>query len=543
MRAVVSGGDQLASARACVRLPELIATAAATRPDAPALSVKETTVTYAQLHDAVTAFADGLARDGLQRGDRVAVYLEKRIETVVAIFGAAAADGVFVPVNPLLRAAQVRHILSDCDVRVLVTSADRLATLREELAGLPSLERVVLVGDAPDAPADGDDDAAGPALAPWQDAQGEPGAAPRGRAIDVDVAAIFYTSGSTGKPKGVVLSHRNLVAGAQSVAQYLGNVPEDCILAVLPLSFDAGFSQLTTGFSAGAHVVLLDYLLPRDVVRVCARHGVTGLTCVPPLWHQLAEQEWPEEAARRLRYFANTGGRMPRPTLDRLRSHFPQAAPYLMYGLTEAFRSTYLDPAEVDRRPDSIGKAIPNAEVLVVREDGTECAPGEEGELVHRGALVALGYWGDPERTAERFKPAPGRPAGVPTPEPAVWSGDMVVRDEEGFLFFVGRRDEMIKTSGYRVSPTELEEAAHASGLVSEVVALGLEDARLGQRIVLVASGPDGQEPDVAALLAHLRRALPRYMVPQQVLARPTLPRSPNGKLDRALLKREAAGA
>lgn len=543
MRAVVSSDGRSAAspARACVRLPDLIAEAAARRGEAPALTVKQTTITYAQLHEAVETFAAGLARDGLRRGERVAVWLEKRVETVVAIFGAAAADGVFVPVNPLLRPSQVRHILTDCDVRVLVTSADRLDLLSAELAGCPSLERVIVVGEAAaDAGLAASD---GPVVQPWPAAHGDAVATSRRQAIDADVAAIFYTSGSTGKPKGVVLSHRNLLAGAQSVAQYLGNGPDDCILAVLPLSFDAGFSQLTTGFCAGAHVVLLDYLLPRDVVRTCARHGVTGLTCVPPLWHQLAEQEWPEEASRSLRYFANTGGRMPRPTLDRLRSHFPQAAPYLMYGLTEAFRSTYLDPAEIDRRPDSIGKAIPNAEVLVVREDGSECAPGEEGELVHRGALVALGYWNDPERTAERFKPAPGRPEGLPTPELAVWSGDMVVRDEEGFLYFVGRRDEMIKTSGYRVSPTELEEAAHASGLVAEVAALGVEDLRLGHRIVLVASAPDGGELDVAGLRAHLRRTLPRYMVPGEIVARPALPRSPNGKLDRALLKREAAGS
>ena len=184
---------------------------------------------------------------------------------------------------------------------------------------------------------------------------------------------------------------------------------------------------------------------------------------------------------------------MPRSTLGKLRAIFPQAKPYLMYGLTEAFRSTYLDPAEVDRRPDSIGKAIPNAEILVVRPDGTPCDPGEEGELVHRGALVAMGYWNDPERTAERFRPAPGRDGAITTTELAVWSGDIVKADEEGFLYFVGRNDEMIKTSGYRVSPTEIEEVAYATGLVRDAVALGVEDPRLGQRIVLVVSPAHGR--------------------------------------------------
>jgi acyl-CoA synthetase (AMP-forming)/AMP-acid ligase II len=281
-------------------------------------------------------------------------------------------------------------------------------------------------------------------------------------------------------------------------------------------------------------------LLPGDVVKLCATHKVTGLTCVPPLWLQIADLDWPPEATEHLRYFANTGGRMPKATLDRLRTIFPQAAPYLMYGLTEAFRSTYLDPAQVDRRPNSIGKAIPNAEIVVARPDGSRCEPGEEGELVHRGPLVALGYWGDPVRTAERFKPTPGEQPDWRTPEVAVWSGDTVVADEEGYLYFVGRRDEMIKTSGYRVSPTEVEEVAYDSGLVRDAVALGVDDARLGQRIVLLATPANGQL-DPPSLIAHMRRKLPLYMVPAAVEVRHKLPRSPNGKFDRTLLKSEFA--
>ena len=368
----------------------------------------------------------------------------------------------------------------------------------------------------------------------WEDLPVD--AAPRpNTAIDIDMAAILYTSGSTGKPKGVVLSHRNLLVGAESVSHYLAMTAEDVVLSALPLSFDAGFSQLTTSFAVGAHVVLVNYLLPRDVVRLCARHHVTGLTCVPPLWIQLVQQAWPEETGRRLRYFANTGGRLPKTTLDSLRAIFPDARPYLMYGLTEAFRSTFLDPAEVDRRPDSIGKAIPNAEILVVRPDGSPCDPGEEGELVHRGALVAMGYWNDPQRTAERFRPLPG----ALSTELAVWSGDSVVRDEEGFLYFVGRADEMIKSSGYRVSPTEVEEVAYGTGLVRDAVALGLPDPQLGQRIVLLVSpaGGDGLAP--AALQALLKKELPIYMLPKEVLVRPELPRSPNGKFDRNLLRQE----
>jgi acyl-CoA synthetase (AMP-forming)/AMP-acid ligase II len=273
------------------------------------------------------------------------------------------------------------------------------------------------------------------------------------------------------------------------------------------------------------------------VVNALARYRVTGLTAVPPLYIQLAQLEWPTGIAEHLRYFANTGGRMPRETLEALRRHLPGARPFLMYGLTEAFRSTYLPPEEVDRRPDSIGKAIPNAEILVLREDGTPCAPNEPGELVHRGALVGMGYWNDPEKTAERYKPLPahagGREAGVVLPEIAVFSGDAVRMDEEGFLYFIGRRDEMIKTSGYRVSPTEVEEILYSTRLVGECAAFGVEHPTLGQAIHVVANGPAGGEPDVEALLAECRRRMPAYMVPAKIEARAEpLPRNPNGKID-----------
>ncbi|MFI7607393.1 acyl-CoA ligase (AMP-forming), exosortase A system-associated [Micromonospora sp. NPDC049366] len=500
--------------------------------DAPALTARDRTLTYADLRRNVAAVAGGLARLGLRRGERVAVYLDKRLETVEAVFGTSAAGGVFVPVNPLLRPRQVGHILADCAVRVLVTTAERLDLLADELTEVKSVEHVVVVGPAATTTPTRH------SVSTWDALVAGPAESPEVAVVDADPAAILYTSGSTGRPKGVVLSHRNLLAGAESVSHYLGNGPDDVLLAALPLSFDAGFSQLTTGFLVGAHVVLHNYLLPGDVVKACAKHGVTGLTCVPPLWLQLAEQRWPDEATRRMRYVANTGGRMPRATLDRLRQLFPTARPYLMYGLTEAFRSTYLDPDEVDQRPDSIGKAIPNVEILVVRPDGSLADPGEEGELVHRGPLVALGYWNDPERTAKRFRPLPAA-EGALRPEIAVWSGDIVRRDHEGFLYFVGRNDEMIKTSGYRVSPAEIEEVAYETGLVGDAVALGVDDPRIGQHVVLVVSPPAVGDVQEAELRAELRKRLPLYMVPKQIVRRDTLPRNPNGKFDRNLIREE----
>ena len=335
-----------------------------------------------------------------------------------------------------------------------------------------------------------------------------------------------------------------MVAGAKSVASYLENHADDTLLAALPLSFDAGFSQLTTAFHVGARVVLLNYLLPRDVLKALERERVTGLTAVPPLYIQLAQLDWPAHITEHLRYFANTGGRMPRETLMALRSRLPQTKPFLMYGLTEAFRSTFLPPEEVDKRPDSIGKAIPNAEILVLREDGTPCNANEPGELVHRGALVGMGYWNDPEKTAERYKPlpsnTPGREAGLVLPELAVYSGDNVRRDEEGFLYFIGRRDEMRKTSGYRVSPTEVEEILYATRLVGECVAFGVDHETLGQSIQVIATPPADGELDIPALLAECRKQMPAYMVPSGIEARQgPLPRNPNGKIDRKTLSTE----
>jgi acyl-CoA ligase (AMP-forming) (exosortase A-associated) len=514
-------------------LPELILTTAASRAAATALRFKSRTLSYGELAQLIERVAHGLLGLGLQRAERVAVYLPKQFETVATFFGASLAGGVFVPVNMLLKAEQVAHILRDCDVRILVTSAERLEELRALLPGFPALKAIVIVdGKMPAALP------AGKSLLAWEHLLDAPRARAH-RVIDEDMAAILYTSGSTGKPKGVVLSHRNMMTGAKSVAEYLGNVPEDRLLAVLPFSFDYGFSQLSTAFFTGASVVLMDYLFARDVITMAAKERVTGLAGVPPLWIQLAEQAWPAEVRESLRYFTNSGGAMPRATLDRLRAALPNAKPYLMYGLTEAFRSTFLPPEEVDRRPDSMGKAIPNAEILVVRPDGSVCGPDEPGELVHRGSLVALGYWNDPQKTAERFKPAPGKDPGLVLTEVAVWSGDTVRKDAEGFLYFIGRRDEMIKTSGYRVSPTEVEEVLYATGLVGDAVTVGVTHPTLGQALVVVASAPAGQPADSEALMMQCRQRLPTFMVPLHIEWRDSLPRNPNGKFDRPKLAAE----
>lgn len=501
---------------------------AARTPAAEALAYGDKRCSYAQLAAQVRAVAALLLDAKLEPGARVAVYMEKRIENVAAMFGAAAAGCVFVPVNPLLKPEQVAYILADCNVRLLATTAERLAQLAPVLGRCPDV-RAVLLADGDGSPA-----SATPPVLAWP-ARADADIAPH-RRIDTDVAAILYTSGSTGQPKGVVLSHRNMVAGAQSVASYLDLRADDRLLAVLPLSFDYGLSQLTTAFLRGASVVLMNYLFPKDIVAMVARERITGLAAVPPLWIALARLAWP--AGCTLRFITNSGGAMPVPTVQALREVLPATQIFLMYGLTEAFRSTYLPPAEVAHRPDSIGRAIPNAEILVVRPDGSPCDVDEPGELVHRGALVALGYWNDPARTAQRFRPAPGQDPGLPVPELAVWSGDTVRRDADGYLYFIGRSDDMIKVSGYRISPTEIESVLHATGLVAEVAAFGIDHPQLGQAIAVIVVPVEEGAIDGAALLAECKRRLPAYMVPAHIdLRAGPLPRNPNGKIDRNLLR------
>ena len=503
-------------------------------PEAVALTLKSSTLTYGELHLQVKHFASAITQLGLTRYDRVGIYLHKTMETVVSIFGTNAASGVFVPINPVLKGPQVNHIVNDCDIKFLITNRGRLNSIKHELANMPSLKAVIII----------DDDASNYdytafEVVSWPDIMSnQSNALPAMPKTADDMAAILYTSGSTGKPKGVVLSHNNLVQGAISVATYLENDSEDVILSVLPLSFDYGLSQLTTAFYVGASCVLLDYLLANDVVKTIERFGVTGVACVPPLWSQLCALNWSENAGNSVRYFTNSGGALTTTNLKQLQSLMPNAKPYLMYGLTEAFRSTYLPPEEVESRPTSMGKAIPNAEVMVVRPDGTECQPEEAGELVHRGPLVSLGYWNAKEKTEQRFKPAPGQPEGIINPELAVWSGDTVKKDKEGFLYFVSRTDEMIKTSGYRVSPMEIEEILYQFKGVAEAVALGIKHEQLGQAILVIACFSHNDPDQTKPLMQHCQKLLANYMVPKDIIVLDNLPHNANGKIDRAYLNK-----
>ena len=476
-------------------------------PHAPALVTKAQKLSFANVEAAVGALAATLQGLVSEPGARVATWLPKTVEACLMPLAAVRAGLVHVPVNPVLKRAQVAHILADSGAALLLTSAARAASL--EQGDLPEGCQLWLDDDAIAARAGGE-------------------GLPPSAADTSSLVAILYTSGSTGRPKGVMLSHANLWLGAVSVAHYLGIEPDDRTLALLPLGFDYGQNQLFSTWLGGACVHPIDFLTAKDVWRAIETHGITTVAAVPPLWLQLVEADAPPGAG--VRRVTNSGGALTPSLIDRLRTRVPNADIYPMYGLTEAFRSTYLPPALVASHPRSMGRSIPFAEVMVVARDGSEAATDAPGELVHAGPLVAHGYWRDVERTAERFKPAPdfSTYGGM-----AVWSGDTVLRDAEGLLHFVGRDDEMIKTSGHRISPLEIEEAAIASGTVAEAVAIGVSDPTAGQATRLVVRGGG----DEAGLRNYLRRELPTHMQPREIEWIEAMPRNANGKIDRAALK------
>ncbi|MCI0436833.1 MAG: AMP-binding protein [Gemmatimonadetes bacterium] len=470
---------------------------------------------YEQLLVSVGAASQALQLRGLKPGDRVAILLDKTVDSVVALYAVWSAGGVAVPVNETLKVRQVEHIVRDSGARILFTSRKRLACLDREIA---SGVEVVLA----DEPAAND--------RPLMMIAGPGGDQP---------AAILYTSGSTGRPKGIVISHANLLAGSRIVIRYLGIRSDNRLLSVLPFSFDYGLNQLLTTVAAGATLVLHRSHLPADICRALVEHGITGCAGVPPMWIQLMSDAspFPQLAFPRLRYITNSGGRFPVALFRQYRQQLPHVRIFLMYGLSEAFRSTCLDPDEADRRPDSMGKAVPETGILVLDPDGNPCPPEVAGELVHHGPTVALGYWNDPEATARVFRTVPL--PGIDGPARVVFSGDLVRSDADGFLYFAGRRDHLIKSQGYRISPEEVEEIILASGLVDEVAVCGRSDEVSGQVVIAHVVAKTAAADFASRLESFCRREMPGYMQPRQIVLRESLPRTASGKFDRKLLTDE----
>jgi len=478
---------------------------AAERPHQAAVIDGAGSTDYATLAARAAAVAATLAAAGVRPGDRVALYLRRDADSAAAFFGVLAAGAVAVFVNETLRPRQIAYIASHTGARVLLHSAELLQRL----------------GSPPDLKARFIDLATVPAAADWS---------PIFR-VERDVAQIIYTSGSTGMPKGVTLSHGNLWAGAAAVTAYLAIDAKDRLASLLPFSFDYGLNQWLCCAATGATLVIERSPVPQRIVRTLRARDVTVLAAVPPLWLQLLEvADFVDRPLHALRAMTNTGGHLPKEAVRKLRACQPEADLVLMYGLTEAFRSCWLQPDRVDRKPGSVGAAIPGAEVLLLNDDLEPCAVGEVGQLVHRGPTVALGYWNDPEATARRFRPNPLRPPGTPDAERVVFSGDFLYRDAEGDLFFVGRQDTLIKTLGYRVSPDEVVDALYASGEIAEVIVAAEPDDTRGA--IIVAYVVLSRYGSLERLRAFATRELPRYLQPGRYEVRQALERTASGKHD-----------
>ena len=515
-------------------LHDILSSTAARLPQKEALFYKDEIMRYEQIGEQSQKLSFFLQAVGVSKSDRVAFLLEKRFEKVISIFGISAAGGVVVPIKRLSQPHQVSYILNNCKAKVFITTASRFDAMQEELQQLEGLETIVLI--------DGDASVSNPdqQIFIWDemiqrkisDADANP------KIIENDTAAILYTSGSTGQPKGVILSHLNIVSGAISVAEYLENTENDRLLSILSFGFDYGLSQLTTSFLCGAQLVLLNHLFNNDIIKAVDKYKITGLAAVATTWNQLVQSQWDYPKMGSLRYITNSGGAIPRNHVLELQRRLKNSSIYLMYGLTEAFRSTFLKPVLVEEKPTSMGQAIPGNEVLVIGEDNQLVETGQVGELVHRGPLVAQGYWGDPELTAVRYRPNPLQSQSIPNPEMVVFSGDYVRMDDDGDLYFVGRKDEMIKCSGNRISPTEVEEVIYRSGLVQDAVVLGIPDEIYGHTILaVVVPVPDALLTE-AELIRYCKTLLPPYMVPKTVQIHEMLPQNASGKLDRSLIKK-----
>jgi amino acid adenylation domain-containing protein len=485
---------------------QMLLASAAADPEQPAVMDGDATTSYGELAARSLGVAGTLQALGVEPDDRVAVFLQRGSEAAAAFFGVLASGAIAVTVNESLRPRQIEYILNHAGATVLLTSPDLTRRLPRPL------ETPARVLDINDLPASG---------------RLEPVAR-----VGDDVAHIIYTSGSTGLPKGVTISHANLWAGMSAVVGYLGITRDDRVASLLPFSFDYGLNQLLCCAGTGAALVVERSPIPHRIVGTLRSREVTVLPAVPPLWLQLLTVEGFRDRLAALRVMTNTGGRLPVEAVRQLRRYQPHADLVLMYGLTEAFRSTYLAPEIVDRKPGSIGKAIPGAEILVLNEQLERCKPGETGQLVHRGATVALGYWNDPDATSLVFCFHPLRPPGTPDTERVVFSGDLVYQDEDGDLFFVSREDKLIKTLGYRVSPDEVADALYGSGEVVEALVTSEPDEVRGARIVAYVVLAAGGQLD--RLKGFCARELPRYLQPGRIEVRSALSRTTSGKHDPA---------
>ena len=501
------------------------------RPERVGLVSGERRRTYGELETAANRLARALIDAGVHRGDRVLILLDNSIETAISVFGVLKAGAVFVVLHYSTRRDRLAHILGDAEPVALITSSAHVRDAGDLLSAATGLRCVLWVGEGQGPVSSRTTPLAWDALAAY------PAEAPVCPAGDTDLGMLIYTSGSTGRPKGVMATHGNMIAATESVNGYLRNTADDVILDVLPLAFGYGLYQLFLAAQVGARVVLdKGFAFPARTVALMEQEQVTALPAVPTFYALLLR--YPDLLRRplpALRYMTNAGAAIPPSHLQQIRAAYPHVRFYSMYGQTECKRVCYLPPEEADHRPASVGIAIPNTEVYIVGADGARVAAGEVGELVVSGAHVAQGYWRAPDLTAQRFRPGP-----LPG-ERVLYTGDLFRQDADGFLYFVARKDDIIKTRGEKVSPREVESAVAGLDAVAEAAVVGVPDPLLGQAILLTVVLHEGAALTAREIRAYCARRLDDFMVPQHVQILPALPRTDNGKIDKRRIQAEFA--
>lgn len=507
---------------------------AARLPEKTALISGNQRLTYQQINQQADQFARYLVDIGIMRQDRVIVFLDNSVEIIISLFGIVKAGAIFIVLNPTMKAKKLNYILNNSGARALITHTNKARVLKDALADAQELQHLVWCqgGLATKIPQLNLQDSLIETSVTWNSVFERTSTASLPRIIDLDLATIIYTSGSTGEPKGVMSAHYNVVAAATSITQYLENVEDDIILDALPLSFDYGLYQILMAFLFGGTVVLeKSFAYPYKIIETIIREKVTGFPIVPTMVAILLQMDdLSKFDLSCLRYITNTAAALPVAYIRRLQALFPHVRIYSMYGLTECKRTLYLPPEELERRPDSVGIAMPNEEVFIVDEEGQEVKPGEIGELVVRGSNVMQGYWKAPEETARKYRP--GRYRG----ESLLYTGDLFRQDEEGFLYFVARKDDMIKTKGERVSPKEIEEALCEMEDVIEAAVIGVPEEIFGQAIKAFVVTKEKWKVTEEMVMKYCAQHLEPFMVPKYVEFPDSLPKTPNGKIDKKLL-------
>ena len=496
-------------------------------PEKVALVCMKQRITYVELDARSNALAHSLMAAGVKRGDRVVIFADNTVETVISFWAVLKANAVVSIVNPLTKSDKLSYLLEDCRPAALITDMHIYAVFAEPARACPHLRRVIVSGSIDDTRLAGL-----PHAQRWADAiaGGDRTAPPVRSCIDIDLAAIIYTSGSTGDPKGVMLTHRNMLTACTSIASYLELQEDEVILGVLPLAFDYGLYQMIMAFRTGARLVLeRSFTFPAQILNLMVDEGVTGFPGVPTIFSILAElKSLKDYDLTKIRYVTNTAAALPVKHILMLRDIFPTARIYSMYGLTECKRCTYLPPKDIDRKPASVGIAIPNTEMWIVDEDGNKVSPGNVGQLVIRGATVMKGYWEKPEATAKKLKP------GTLPGEQVLYTGDFCKMDEEGFLYFVGRMDDIIKSRGEKVAPKEVENVLMNIPGVKEAAVIGVPDEILGEAVKAFVVLEEGVTMAEKQLHNECQRRLENFMVPKYFVTVPNLPKTDSGKIKKS---------